>query len=211
MNRPMKTKASSGLLFLLLLAVLPSVRAHVELDYPKGGESFQAGDTVHIQWHELIPHNTLNWDLLVSFDGGLSWDTLQADIPYDSLSFVWEVPERNADSTRIRIVQDNSGFDYFDESGDFQITALNALQDRSLEMGFRFGPNPTSGKLFVRFSPLKPHTSHLSLWDAGGRVCGRFEALSPKMEIDLSGLPSGVFFLRLETEAGAIVCRVVRR
>jgi len=205
----MKRIARTGLILLVLGLFLPRTEAHVELDYPKGGESYQAGDTVHIQWHELIPHNTLNWDLLVSFDGGLSWDTLQADIPYDSLSFVWEVPNIASDSARIRVVQDNSGFDYFDESENFQIRAVTAVSASLREMEFQLGPVPTEGRLFLRLAPPLPPTLHLTLLDGRGQVVWRRRTPEPSLEIDLTSFPSGVYFLLLEWEGGRYVRKVL--
>ncbi len=109
----------------LLIVVLPffytGLQAHVELLFPQGGESFVANTMIEIEWWPSVPHNTENWDLLISADGGMSWDTLQADIHVDSLTYSWLVPGNTSSETRIRVIQDNVGEDYDDQSDNFSI------------------------------------------------------------------------------------------
>ncbi|MEP6796236.1 MAG: T9SS type A sorting domain-containing protein [Saprospiraceae bacterium] len=95
--------------------------AHVELDYPVGGETFTSGTTVNIQWHIAIAHNTLNWDLYFSQDGGVNWTPIQLGLPPGQLSFMWQVPSTATTQGRVRVFQNNSSTDYQDESMDFTI------------------------------------------------------------------------------------------
>ena len=74
------------LLIIVLSFICTTLHAHVELIYPQGGETFMANSTVVIEWDPSIPHNTENWDLLISSDGGATWDTLQADIHVGTLT-----------------------------------------------------------------------------------------------------------------------------
>jgi Multicopper oxidase len=112
-------------LHLFLLALLTSwafsARAHVAVDYPAGGETFTAGQTVNIQWQILISHNTLNWDLFFSSDGGTNWDTIQMDVPPGELSYQWTVPAIATTQGRVLVVMDNSGTDYQSASPNFTI------------------------------------------------------------------------------------------
>ncbi len=117
----MKTLISKIAFILLLQGFAGTLLAHVELDYPVGGETFNPGQTVTIQWHIAIPHNTLNWDLLYSLDGGNSWEAIQMDLPAGSLSYNWIVPSNITSQARVSVIQDNSGTDYQDESLDFSI------------------------------------------------------------------------------------------
>ncbi len=63
-----------SVLFIALLSSLilaGSAPAHVQLDYPVGGETFVAGEIIEIQWHVLLPHQEhTDWDLFFSSDGG---------------------------------------------------------------------------------------------------------------------------------------------
>ncbi|NND07978.1 MAG: hypothetical protein HKN87_16485 [Saprospiraceae bacterium] len=111
------------MLILVLCCSYIGLQAHVGLAFPQGGESFVANSTIEIEWFPTVPHDTENWDLLISYDGGSTWDTLQADIHVDSLTFSWLIPSNASSETRIRVIQDNVGTDYDDQSGDFSIIA----------------------------------------------------------------------------------------
>ena len=97
------------------------VNAHVALDYPIGGETFIVNEPLTIQWHVVVPHNTLNWDLFYSPDGGVTWDTIQLDIPTSQLSYNWVVPDQPTSQGRVRVIQDNADQNYLDISMDFTI------------------------------------------------------------------------------------------
>ena len=109
------------LLIVVLCFLHTSLCAHVELIYPQGGEVFISNSTIEIDWFPSTPHDTENWDLLISHDGGITWDTLQADIHVDTLTYSWQVPGNVSSETRIRVIQDNVGEDYDDQSDNFSI------------------------------------------------------------------------------------------
>ena len=117
----MKTLISKIAFILFLLGSSGSLFAHVELDYPQGGETFTVGQTINIQWTIAIAHNTLNWDLLYSLDGGNTWEAIQMDLPPGSLSYNWIVPSNITSQARVSVIQDNSAQDYQDESLNFNI------------------------------------------------------------------------------------------
>lgn len=119
----MKTLISRIIFITLMQCFAGSLLAHVELDNPLGGETYIVGQTVTIQWHIAIPHNTLNWDVLLSTDGGATWAFIQMDLPPGSLSYSWIVPDNITSQARVSVIQDNSGQDYQDESMNFAIQA----------------------------------------------------------------------------------------
>ncbi|HEY3387199.1 MAG TPA: T9SS type A sorting domain-containing protein [Saprospiraceae bacterium] len=104
-----------------ILSHVYHLHAHVALDYPQGGETFIVGETITIQWHIVVPHNQQNWDLFVSPDGGVTWDTLQLDIPTSTMSYEWVIPNIITSQARIQIFQDNEDQNYLDNSMDFTI------------------------------------------------------------------------------------------
>ena len=106
---------------MILLAVCTAGKTHVALTYPQGGEVFPAGEVVSITWFPTVPHDTENWDLLISFDSGSTWDTLLANFHVDSLSYSWTTPDSMSTTVQIQVIQDNVGTDYTDESEDFSI------------------------------------------------------------------------------------------
>src|SRR5687768_12715682 len=98
--------------------------AHVYLDYPYGGETFEAHTIVTIQWHIAIPHNQLNWDLYFSSDGGNTWQPIQLDLPVSQVTYTWVVPSISTSEARISVIQDNTEMDYQDETTDFTIVPM---------------------------------------------------------------------------------------
>ncbi len=117
----MKRFKLSAFLFTLLTSWAFNARAHVAVDYPAGGETFIVGQTINIQWHIVIPHNTLNWDLFFSADGGANWTPIQMDVPAGELSYQWTVPDMATTQGRVLVVMDNSGTDYQSASPIFTI------------------------------------------------------------------------------------------
>ncbi len=105
----------------LLQTFATMVSAHVKLDYPVGGETFTIGTTINIQWHVTIAHNTLNWILYYSPDGGVNWQTISSDIPPGQLNYMWQVPAGATSQGQIRVFQNNSSTDYQDMSMNFTI------------------------------------------------------------------------------------------
>jgi hypothetical protein len=114
---------TSNILFIciFLFGISFPLKAHVDLDYPLGGESFIEGQSIHIEWHIVAFHESLNWDLLFSSNGGVDWVPIQMDITYDSLGYTWIVPPVFSSQCSIRVIQDNVGMDYWGTSTDFTI------------------------------------------------------------------------------------------
>lgn len=112
-------------IFAVVFAVAAVSHAHVALDFPVGGETFNEGEEINIRWHIVIPHDLQNWDLYFSDDGGASWQVIELDLPPDQLDYLWTVPGISTTQGRIRIYMDNSGTDYEDQSDDFTIVAAS--------------------------------------------------------------------------------------
>lgn len=68
------------------------------LSYPKGGERIGFNELVTIQWTPILVDTVR---VLVSFDGGAHWDTLQARTI--AQSYRWTVPPRASDNVILRI------------------------------------------------------------------------------------------------------------
>lgn len=119
--------------------------AHVALLKPTGGEILHPGEMITISWEILIPHDQENWDLLFSPDGGNTWNVIAEDLPVSQVEYDWLVPSLEIQNARIRIVQDNSDFDYTDESSNFVITS-----------GSSSGSMLTVGLSAIDFDHLEP-------------------------------------------------------
>ncbi len=132
--------------FTLLFA--QAVQAHVDLQYPTGGEILDVGSTVTILWDDVIPHGSANYDLWYSTSGANGpWQEIAADLLFPAGTayfFDWTVPDTPSEHVRVRVRQDNSGPDYEDISGsDITIVAgiagekvvIAAAQDVTLYEG----------------------------------------------------------------------------
>jgi len=138
---------------LLSIMMISTAGAHVALDYPAGGETFVAGETINIQWHVLISHDQENWDLYFSPDGGTSWQVIQLDMETSQLNYEWTVPQLATGQAQIRIIMDNTGQDYTDTSGEFTIQEASAVTGSQAE-------NPLTFALFANYpNPFNPLTS----------------------------------------------------
>lgn len=136
------------LTFFLLLSLFwfTKAQAHVELNYPEGGETFFSGDSIVIKWTEVAAHDAENWELYFSPDGGSTWDTISANIPYSVREYNWAVPFNELSTGRIKVIQNNSGTDYEDVCPNFSIDNITGVkQNQSSSIlfdSFKVAPNP---------------------------------------------------------------------
>ncbi len=114
---------AAGLAMLLGCASAVTASAHVNLLGPLGGEKFDIGSSVTVEWQVHVSHDTQDWDLFYSTNGaGGPWKELAMDLPAGDISegavhtFQWTIPEEVSDDVRVRVRQDNSDEDYEDES-----------------------------------------------------------------------------------------------
>lgn len=105
----------------VLLLSAGTANAHVQIDYPAGGEMFAPGETVQIAWHIIIHHEQEDWDLYYSTDGGETWQVIEENVSKDMLTYDWTVPDIPTEMARVRVVQDNVEVDYDDYCPDFTI------------------------------------------------------------------------------------------
>ena len=117
-----------------MVAVAEAAGAHVLLDLPNGGEVLPAGANYTIQWNVDVPHGTIGWDLEYSTDGGASWKAIVAGLPPGDLTrgaihtYDWNVPDDASTAVRVRVKQDNTGDDYYDQSdASLEIQPLEGL------------------------------------------------------------------------------------
>lgn len=193
-------KKSAFLLTLGVIAVFP-LRAHVELSNPEGGEVYYSGDSVTVTWVEVIDHNTLNWDLYFSRDGGASWETVKADIPVEEMSYQWTVPAVVTAQGKIKIVQDNVGTDYEGISPNFTILGTTGIGEALNLIQMNIFPNPMTDFASIEFeNPL--HRNHtLSIYNTQGKLLGFIpDITSERVEIERKNLTAGLYFIRLREE-----------
>ena len=187
-------------LLILFAFVVNTGMAHVILNYPEGGETFVPGQEIVIEWEELVQHNTENWDLYFSLNGGESWQELAIDLDYEMRTFNWVIPEMPTSEARIKVIQDNTGFDYEDESPDFTITE-QVVMDEIAAADFKVYPNPATD--FIVIHPEATDDAEIKIHNLSGHLIKRIslQALPNEnyLKIDLSGLKSGLYFITIQS------------
>ena len=204
----MNTHISKIVVLISFLCSSYSLFAHVELDNPKGGETFVSGSTVTVKWHITISHVTLNWDLLYSPDGGTTWAAIQMDLPPGTLSYDWHVPAGATSQARVSIIQDNEGQDYQDESNDFTIQSTTSIPDVP-DFDVKIFPNPVSETLTVDLSNNPSWPAQLTILDAYGRSVWTKKDDEAIVYIPLRSYAPGVYLLQIETAQGAYTRKII--
>ncbi|HKJ67092.1 MAG TPA: FlgD immunoglobulin-like domain containing protein [bacterium] len=192
--------------------------AHVQLDYPVGGEEFLQGETITIRWSELIAHDTQNWDLYFSEDGGGTWEVIKLDIAVESRAYQWTPLEISTIAARIRVVQDNAGYDYSHSSGDFVITIEQADEgDQPAEQSpaefalFPNYPNPFSTRTTIRYHLKRGANVEIRVYNLAGRsirtLVDRRQS-ADRYQVEWDGrtktgqhASSGTYIVQMEAEA----------
>lgn len=182
--------------------------AHCHLDYPVGGETFNAGDMVTIKWSIVIYHGASNWDLSFSSDNGVTWMPIESNISETILSYVWTVPNISSNSCRVKVVQDNnSNPDYDSKCEKFTITGatdVNETQIHANDFILYFAyPNPFNPTTRISYSLPELSSVSIRIYDMlGNEVTTLVDATKPEgrynLELNASGWTSGVYFYKLE-------------
>ena len=196
------------LTFFFYFMAAESSNAHVQLDYPSGGETLVAGETVIIQWAILISHDQNNWDLYFSSNGGSDWVEIELDIDPARLDYVWTVPLTLTENGRIRIVQDNNGTDYQDVSADFIITDTQTSVEIEKKNEYTFKlydnyPNPFNPTTNINYELPITNYVDLSIYNLLGQkvatlISQKQEAGYHSIEWDASNLSAGTYFIKLD-------------
>jgi len=163
-----------GVILVLLTSGL-TLKAHVGIDYPAGGEIYAPGDIAVIQWQIIIAHEQENWDLYYSTNDGIDWNTLILDLPPSDLTYNWVVPISYTGEARIKIVQDNVDVDY--EAVSYQFTIQNpAIVDdpensSNTSIGFcNCITGYVAGTALFNFSLIRTERVIVEIYDISGRV-----------------------------------------
>jgi hypothetical protein len=198
------------LTILILSAILTTnVSAHIALNYPNGGENFQVGEVVNIQWQVLISHGSANLDLYFSSDGGITWEPIALNLVDSQRAYDWTVPNIETDSGRVKVIQDNDvGTDYEGSSGIFIISTPTGIYEAGVNIFtyklFDAYPNPFNPTTTIRYSIPSDGIVELIVYNSIGEevseLVNEFKSAG-NYEIDFSAgdLTSGIYFYRIQT------------
>ena len=108
------------------------------------------------------------------------------------------------------------------------VTPKTSIAEHDATDGIVVYPNPTTGLITItcyRHCGLDPQSHHfweiagqarndiqnVEIFDVFGRTCNVSRGTRNENEMDISLLPTGIYFIRIQTETGVVVRKVVKR
>ncbi len=181
---------------------------------PNGGEEYEAGENVMIMWTAGDNTDVTSVDILMSTDGGMTFDETIVTGAANSGAHTWLASVGASSECRIRVIaRDGAGLASYDDSdADFSKgTSTDGpgspdIRDYYLTQNV---PNPFNPITTVRFGLPVSSPVSLRIYDTAGRLvrvlvddyreAGHYETVWDGL--DGSGRPvaSGVYFYRLAT------------
>ncbi len=178
--------------------------------YYIGNVYFQAGNDYNIG--EFSTSSLSVWDSLKikKYVYGLSIDSAdgyvyvgQTDYVSYGKVFVYNLFGQAVDSFQVDVGPGNFAFD---------ISSVNAVPETNISIGLSAYPNPAVNEIYVKCTDTYNERATLSLIDVLGRTVYQtfFNTGSP-LTIPLNGIPSGVYFIKVETANSSVVKQIVKQ
>ncbi len=183
----------------------------VSVIHPNGGESFEVGDTLAIEWIAADNRGVDSVSIYISDNAGADFSLIAGGEPNDSL-YQWIAPAMISDSCLVMVVaHDPSLLAGNDESdGLFAIEEITTGGDtpprfvNTLEQNF---PNPFNGTTTISYAVADPCMVELTIFNPAGqlvrrlerrnREAGRYEVVWNGRDDTGRGVSSGVYFCRI--------------
>ncbi len=92
------------------------------------------------------------------------------------------------------------------------VDLLNASNERSMEQSITVSPNPSSGRFFVEFDLAKEAPVNLQVYSLSGKAVLPLQTATVSnkaIELDMNGVATGVYFLRVIVNETVVVKRLV--
>lgn len=154
----------------------------------------------------------------LSYDNGTSWSSPDEHIDVFSTTqggkfslsdwkkISFDVPS-GIEYVRMRLViyQNGNGYLGFD---NFEIKTNTLSTSSNLIEGFSFGPNPTQGILRLK---AKVILDKATVYDVLGKEIYVQKGYSTEMVLDISHLPKGVYFTRVESNSIIQTIKVIKK
>ena len=204
----MKKMKLFGVTVIFFICFGGKIFPHVGLKFPIGGETFQSGQQVTIEWQVLIYHGASDWDLSFSSNGGLTWESIQSNISESQHLYDWTVPNISSNTCKIKVVQDNqSSVDYEAISDNFTIDGSTDVKELPVKIEnfvlYPAYPNPFNPTTKVSYSLPVQSRITLKIYDMlGNEVTTLVDGTEPEgsyeFVLNASGWTSGVYFYKLQ-------------
>ncbi|MEZ5197728.1 MAG: T9SS type A sorting domain-containing protein [Bacteroidales bacterium] len=150
-----------------------------------------------------------NFDLSVTIDslnpGTYHVKTYFTDIPYPQVDTIY------IGLISFTISEQNS-FNNFNASNGFQSNCYSILTDTEQQIenpDFLLYPDPAKNRLTISSSAIKSN-AELSIFNLNGKKVFEKQIRNKETQIDISSLPRGVYFVRLQNQNTVEVMKMVK-
>jgi hypothetical protein len=200
----------------------------VTLVAPNGGEILHFGAVYDIEWSATDNIGVTSVCILLSTDGGATFPDTVASGEANDGEFPWSVPDIDSDEARLRVVAwdggANEGAD--DSDGNFRLWGYQSGVDdphtaeipEEVSLTVR-GNTAAAGNATIEFGLPSASRVRIDCYDVAGRrvarlISGRREEGKYQVNWNItteSGgrLGPGIYFLRLDSDAGSVTAKVV--
>lgn len=90
------------------------------------------------------------------------------------------------------------------------VSACTGIQDLANENGFLIYPNPTSSKISISFFDFGNEVK-IELIDLTGKILQTNLTVEEKMEIDISGLNNGMYFVKIKSSQKEVIKKIIKQ
>ncbi|MHC1706860.1 MAG: reprolysin-like metallopeptidase [Bacteroidales bacterium] len=174
-------------------------------------------DTQTVSWSvnntDQAPINCATVNVMLSTDGGQTFQvTLGAGVP-NTGSYSFVVPNNPTNTARVMV--ESVGNIFFDiNDKNFVINNSVGIAQNNLSTAVSIVPNPAHDKLDVIIDHKDKGLFTLALCDITGKIIKEINSeknsLVMNTSFDLSNLSNGLYFIRVSSEKGSVVKKVVR-
>lgn len=192
------------------------------VSFPNLFDAWAIGTTYTITWDvsstDLAPISCANVNILLSTNGGYAWPiTLAANTPNDGSEEIMIPMDVSLVGNTNRIMVQSVGNVFFDVSDhNFSIgtnTGLSAVDDIGEQVAVF--PNPTNGIIQLSVNGFAGEAATIIVNDVTGRTVKQISAMklggNQDISFDLSNEPAGIYSVKLVTESGSTVKKIVKQ
>ncbi len=112
----------------------------------------------------------------------------------------------------VRPVADGNTCGPFSEKNEFSVNQITGLGDNPANMVNIYpNPAPRGGVLQIDFTDQPMNDAQIELLDLSGKLIQRVSASGRQLRLSLEGVSAGVYLLKIESDRGRLIRRVVVR
>jgi hypothetical protein len=188
----------------------------VAVTSPNGGEVWDAGSVHAVTWTALDNVGVTSVSILLSLDGGLTYDDTLATGEANDGDYAWTVDTEAAPAARIKVIAHdgagNAGADASD--GNFEVhEGAAGIPSHLVITGTT--PNPFSRHAMIKFGLPRPGTVEIDLYDVSGHfvanlVRASYQAGYHTLDWDThDAVGAGLYILRLRVGSDTATYKAV--